>query len=526
MADRKVIVKRLSSIENFGSMNVLCSDKTGTLTEGIVRLRSCIDTAGRKSSRVFLYAYLNARYQTGFTNPADEAILSAGSPDISHYRKLDEVPYDFVRRRLSILVSAPGANALVTKGALRSVLDVCSRAVGPDGTVQDIAEIRPQIHHQYEEASRAGFRTLGVAYRDMDAETAANKSDERDMSFLGFAVFHDPPKPGVAETIGELKKLGISLKVLSGDNSLVVGKIAAQVGLSATRILSGEDLRQMSDEALRKQVNAIDVFADVEPNQKARIITALRKSGSVVGFMGDGINDASALHSADVGISVDSAVDVAKEAADIVLLEKDLHVLLEGVGEGRKTFGNTLKYVFMATSANFGNMFSMAGASMVLPFLPLLPKQILLTNLLTDLPEMTIATDCVDPEWTRRPRRWNIPFIKKFMLTFGLLFFVLNVSVEQFRTGWFIESVLSASMIVLVIRSRRPFFRSLPGRYLMAATLLVIVATLLLPLTPLADMFGFSLPDGRTMTAIGLILLLYAVSAEVAKRFFYRRVPV
>jgi len=536
MADRKVIVKRLSSIENFGSMNILCCDKTGTLTEGVVRLRSCIDAGGRESDKVFLYAYLNARYQTGFTNPIDEAIVAAGTPDISGYQKLDEVPYDFIRKRLSIFVSGMGIKTLITKGAFRSVLEVCSKALDSDGTIKSISDIRDHINQQYAETSRAGFRMLGIAYRDVASETVIRKDLEKDMIFLGFAVFHDPPKPGVDETIGELQKLGISLKVLSGDNPLVVATVAGQVGLSGSKILTGAELRQTSDEALRTQVNAIDVFADVEPNQKELIITALRKSGNVVGYMGDGINDASALHAADVGISVDSAVDVAKEAADIVLLEKDLNVLLQGVGEGRKTFANTLKYVFMATSANFGNMFSMAGASLILSFLPLLPKQILLTNLLTDFPEMTIATDSVDVESIQKPHRWDIQFIKKFMLTFGLLssifdyltfallVFVLQATVDEFRTGWFIESVLSASMIVLVIRSRKPFFTSRPGKYLLVTTVLVIVATLLLPLSPLRDIFGFVSLDNRFIIGIGLVLLLYVICAEVAKRVFYRRV--
>ena len=536
MADRKVIVKRLSSIENFGSMDILCSDKTGTLTEGIARLRSCIDTSGRDSDKIFLYAYLNARYQTGFTNPLDEAIIAAGSPDISDYQKLDEVPYDFVRKRLSILVSVMGTNILITKGAFRHVLEVCSKALDSDGTIKNISNIQDQINQQYEQGSRAGFRMLGIAYRDTSLETVIKKDNEKDMVFAGFAVFHDPPKPGVGDTIGELQKLGISLKVLSGDNPFVVATVADQVGLSGSKILTGAEIRQMSDEALRKQVHDFDVFADVEPNQKERIITALRKSGNVVGYMGDGINDASALHSADVGISVDSAVDVAKEAADIVLLEKDLNVLLQGVGEGRKTFANTLKYVFMATSANFGNMFSMAGASLILSFLPLLPKQILLTNLLTDFPEMTIATDSVDGELIQKPRRWDIQFIKKFMLTFGLLssvfdyltfallIFVLQANVDEFRTGWFIESVLSASMIVLVIRSRKPFLTSRPGRFLFVATVFVIVSTLLLPLSPLREPFGFVPLDYRFIVGIGLVLFLYVLSAEVSKRSFYRRV--
>jgi Mg2+-importing ATPase len=326
----------------------------------------------------------------------------------------------------------------------------------------------------------------------------------------------------------------VSLKVITGDNRLVAANVAGQVGLSSNRLITGADLRAMSDEALLHRVSRAQVFAEVEPNQKERIILALRKSGRVVGYMGDGINDASALHAADVGLSVDTAVDVAKEAADIVLLEKSLGVLVRGVQEGRKTFANTLKYVFMATSANFGNMFSMAGASLFLPFLPLLPTQILLTNLLTDFPEMTIATDRVDKELVDRPHRWNLQFIRKFMLvfglissvfdylTFGLLLFILKATPELFRTGWFVESVLSASAIVLVIRSRRPFFLSPPGRYLLGATLLTMAVTLLFPYSPLAGIFNFQSLPLKFLLLVGAILVIYMTSAEVAKRWFFR----
>ncbi len=355
------------------------------------------------------------------------------------------------------------------------------------------------------------------------------------MTFLGFLVLFDPPKPGIAETIGRLKDLGVSLKVITGDNALVASHVMRQVGFADPRVVAGPELRDTGDEALRTRVTGIDVFAEVDPNQKERIILALKKAGHVVGYMGDGINDASALHSADVGISVDTAVDVAKEAADIVLLEKGLHVLVEGVGEGRTTFANTLQYVFMATSANFGNMFSMAGASLFLPFLPLLPKQILLTNLMTDFPEMTIATDTVDREMVEKPRRWDIGHIRKFMttfgilssvfdyLTFGVLLLVLHASPDQFRTAWFVESVISASLIVLVIRSRKPFFRSRPGSALVAATVLVGAATLALPLTPIAGPFGFRPLPTPFLLLLGAIVALYVLAAEAAKRAFYRK---
>ena len=359
--------------------------------------------------------------------------------------------------------------------------------------------------------------------------------DEAEMTFLGFLVFFDPPKEGIAETIRNLNDLGVALKVITGDNRLVAASISKQVGLLEGRILTGPEINQASDEALLKLVQEVDVYAEVEPNQKERLILALRKAGNVVGYMGDGINDASALHAADIGLSVDSAVDVAKEAADIVLLEKDLSVLTEGVVEGRKTFSNTMKYVFMATSANFGNMFSMALLSLFLPFLPLLPTQVLLTNLLTDLPEMTIAGDSVDPELVSYPRRWSIGFIRNFMIvfglvssifdfvTFGVLLFLLHATVGQFRTGWFIESVVSASMVVLIIRTRRPFFKSRPSRSLMTVTLLVGVATFILPFTPLSEPFGFTKMPVYFLAIVVVIVAAYIVTAELAKKIFYSR---
>jgi Mg2+-importing ATPase len=535
MAGMKVIVRRLASIENFGSMNVLCSDKTGTLTEGIVRLHSALDVQGQQSAKVLLYAYLNAFYETGFINPIDEAIRTHRPFDVSEYDKLCELPYDFVRKRLSILVSQGKRRLMVTKGALENVLAVCSTAETAAGATRDIAAVRDEIDQRFAEFSRQGLRTLGVAYRDVGSDSRITKQQEVDMTFLGFLVLFDPPKPGIVDTIGHLKRLGVSLKMITGDNRLVAVHAAHEVGLSSSQLITGPELRQMSDEALLQRVSSVSLFAEVEPNQKERLILALKKAGNVVGYMGDGINDASALHAADVGISVESAVDVAKEAANIVLLEKDLEVLVQGVREGRTTFANTLKYVFMATSANFGNMFSMAGASLFLPFLPLLPKQILLTNLMTDFPEMTIATDSVDSEMVEQPRRWDIRFIRNFMLTFGLvssvfdyvtfgvLLLLLDATPDQFRTGWFLESVISASLIVLVIRTRRPCFRSRPGRYLLMATLAIVAAAFVLPYTPLRSLLGFTPMPGSFLGVLGAILVLYIVAAELAKRAFYRR---
>ena len=536
MAREKVIVKRLASIENFGSMNVLCSDKTGTLTEGVVKVQAALDAKGIDNEKVLFYAYLNSFYESGFANPIDESIRKGRSFDLSSSRKLDEVPFDFIRRRLSILVALEEKPVLITKGALLNVLSACSSAETSEGGVIPLAEARNDIEGLYLELSGRGLRTLGVAYRIMRGQTTVTKIDEKDMTFLGLLAFADPIKPGIIATVEELKKSGITFKIITGDNELVAADVTRQVGLLKSRILTGPQIRQMSDSALINQVGQTDVFAEIEPNQKERIILALQKSGNVVGYLGDGINDAPALHAADVGISVDSAVDVAKEAADIVLLEKDLDVLVRGVQNGRRTFANTLKYVFMATSANFGNMFSMAGASLFLPFLPLLPKQILLTNLLTDFPEMSIAGDRVDREMLTQPRRWNIRFIRNFMLTFGplssifdfltfgVLLLLLHAGQDEFRTGWFMESVISASIIVLVVRTRRPFIRSRPGKYLLLSTLIIAGITLVLPYLPVAVAFGFRPVPASFFPALGAILVLYILSAEMAKRIFYRRV--
>ena len=536
MAKNKVIVKRLSSIENFGSMNIICSDKTGTLTEGTVIVEAANDLDGNASEKVFLFAYLNAFYETGFSNPIDEAILNHSKPDISAYEKKDEIPYDFLRKRLSIEVSQGDTCLMVTKGALSNVLDVCSNAETKDGGIVSIASMHSQIMEHFEAFSNQGYRTLGVAYKSLPSGVLITKNDETDMTFIGFLTLFDPPKANILDTIKSLKKLGVSLKVITGDNHLVARSLSKKMGLTENKIITGAELREMSDAALLRRVGEVDVFAEIEPNQKERIIIAMRKAGNVVGYMGDGINDASALHAADVGISVDTAADVAKEAADIVLLEKDLGVLVEGVREGRMTFANTLKYVFMATSANFGNMFSMAGVSLFIPFLPLLPKQILLTNLLTDFPEMTIATDRVDDEMVDHPRRWDIKAIRRFMITFGLvssvfdymtfglLLLVLRANEAQFRTGWFLESVISASVIVLVIRSRKPFFKSRPGKYLLIATISIAIITLVLPFTPLGVVFGFAPLSITTCLLLLLIVVMYIVTAEITKTIFYRKV--
>jgi P-type Mg2+ transporter len=535
MAKKQVIVKRLPAIENFGSMNVFCTDKTGTLTEGEVKIHAALDGSGKESDRVLLYAYLNAASESGYVNPIDEAIRQHKSFDSSGYQKLDEVPYDFNRKRLSILFATENTHLMITKGALKNILEVCSTVETAPAQIVDIAGERQQLQQQAEELGNKGFRALGVAYRAID-KSSFSKADETNMTFLGYLALFDPPKAGIADTLRELEQLGITPKMITGDSQAVALSIIRQIGLPETKVLTGPQLRQLSDEALMHRVQQTNVFAEVEPNQKERIIIALKKAGNVVGYMGDGINDASALHAADVGISVESAVDVAKEAADIVLMQKDLNVLIEGVKEGRITFANTLKYVFMATSANFGNMFSMAGISLFIPFLPLLPSQILLTNLLTDFPEMTIASDRVDRELVNKPRRMDIKFIRNFMvvfgllssvfdyLTFGALLLLLHAQPEEFRTGWFMESTISASMVVLVVRTRQSIFRSKPGKYLFWATLLTIAIALIVPFTPLAQLLGFRALPLRFLLALGAIVALYVIAAESVKHVFYQQV--
>ena len=553
MAEQKVIVKRLASIENFGSMDVLCSDKTGTLTESNVVLRATPDADGNDSSRALLFATLNATLQTGYANPIDEAIRAHSQTqpvDTAAFKKISEVPYDFTRKRLSVIVEQagqdgqPGQRFVIAKGALTNILAVCAKVESAQGVVADIHPLLESIQQRYEAFSGQGLRVLGIAYRALppDADSAngktvpLNKDCESDMVFLGFLVLEAPLKPGIVEAIARLQKLGVALKIITGDNALVASSISKQAGIAAPELLTGGDMAKMSNAALIQRVRRVNIFAEIEPNQKEHIILALRKAGHVVGYMGDGINDVAALHAADVSLSVAEAVDVAKEAADIVLLEKDLGVLEKGVREGRTTFANTLKYVSMATSANFGNMFSMAGASLFLPFLPLLPTQVLLTNLITDFPEMTIAGDSVDAEMVDAPRRWNLKFIVWYMvvfglvssvfdyLTFGVLLFLLHANPAQFRTGWFVESVVTASVIVLVIRTRRPFFRSKPSPALFYTTLLAVVAVLILPYLSLGRVFGLVPLTPLFLASLAVIMLFYVAATEIAKWFFYRHI--
>jgi Mg2+-importing ATPase len=535
MAKLKVIVKRLSSIENLGSMNVLCSDKTGTITAGKVTVKEALGIDGNVSEKTMRCAWLNASLQKGFRNPIDEAICENYRGDKTTGIVQAEIPYDFIRKRLTIQLKVNDTISAITKGAFNNILEVCSFAENSKGEIVALESIKPGLLKQYEQLSENGYRTLGVAYKNTGAQNFTIK-DEAGMTFLGFLSLYDPLKKEASAAIESLRKYGIGLKLITGDNALVANSLANQVGLAGAMIITGTQMRQMSETAFMLQAQKAQIFAELEPNQKEQIILALKKAGNVVGFIGDGINDAPALHAADVGISVDTAVDVAKEAADIVLLDKDLQVLQAGILEGRKTFANTMKYIFMATSANFGNMFSMAGASLFLAFLPLLPKQILLTNLLTDLPEMAIASDRVDNTSIATPHKWDTGFIKKFMIVFGLtsslfdyitfavLIFFLHADEHLFQSGWFLESVISATLIVLVVRTRLSFFKSPPGRYLTIATLFIIAFVLGMPFTPVPSLFGFVRLPAAFYGCMALIVAGYIVSAELAKKLFYRKI--
>jgi Mg2+-importing ATPase len=450
MAGKKVIVKKLSAIQNLGEIDVLCSDKTGTLTEGIVKLKDAIDYNGKQNDKVLLYALLNAKFQTGFYNPIDEAIKAASHRDVNAYQKIDEVPYDFQRKRLSIVIKENNRQIMITKGAVNNVVAVCTKAESTGNKIEVINDsIKESIQTQYENLSGQGYRVIAICYKDVSDDPVINKDDEENMIFLGFLTLSDSPKKGIIESVNRLKETGISLKIITGDNHFVAKHLATQIQLNAEKIITGNDLENMSDNVLRMNARQVDVFAEVVPEQKERIVKALQQTGHAVGYMGDGINDATALKAADVGISIDNAVDVAKEAADLVLLDQNIDVIREGVEEGRKTFMNTMKYIYVTTSANFGNMTSMAIASLMLPFLPLLPVQILLNNFLSDLPAITIASDNVDKELVTKPRKWDIKNIRRFMIifglqssffdfiTFGILYYYFHASPQTFRTGWF-----------------------------------------------------------------------------------------
>ncbi|HTX79091.1 MAG TPA: magnesium-translocating P-type ATPase [Longilinea sp.] len=540
MAKRGVIVRRLNAIENFGSMDVLCTDKTGTLTEGVVRLDGALDPQGQASPAVLRFTYLNSHFQTGLNNPLDEAIIASAQEakvDISTEKKVDEIPYDFVRKCLSVVTAdSAGSHTLIMKGAFENVLGLCSH-VQSGGSILALNDAqRAALEQRYSDWSAQGYRVLGVATKPVTAQPGPySTKDESDLTFTGFLLFFDPPKADVAQVIKDLTALGVRLKIITGDNQKVARHVADAVGLPVEKILTGSELDDLRDEALWHTADHTTLFAEVDPNQKERIISALRKTGHVVGYMGDGINDAPALHAADVALSVDTAVDVAKDAAEFVLLRKDLDILREGIDEGRKTFANTLKYILITISGSFGNMFSMAGASLFLSFLPMLAPQILLENFMSDIPNMAIAGDAVDAELVDRPRRWNTNFIRNYMilfglvssifdfLTFGTLLFLFQATPDQFRTGWFVESLLTELVITIIIRTRHVFFRSRPGSLLLTLTVVFAVVALAIPYLPYISVFGFvPLPAPLLLAMVGLTAM-YVVAVEIAKKYFFSR---
>jgi Mg2+-importing ATPase len=547
MAKKGVIVKRLASIQNFGSMDVLCTDKTGTLTENRIKLVLHVDLNGTENEKVLLYSYLNSYYQTGLKSPLDEAILKFRNIDLKDYRKIDEIPFDFVRKRLSIVVERENQRFMITKGAPEEVAKVCSYYEVGEALADITDEMHRKIEQKYVELSAEGYRVLGVAYKRLREEKAVySASDEKEMVFLGFVAFLDPPKETAKESLELLKNAGVELKILTGDNELVTRKVCEYLGFEIKGIVTGSEIAQMHDDALARVVEEANVFCRVTPAQKDRIINALKNNGHVVGFMGDGINDAPSLRSADVGISVENAVDVAKESADIILLRSDLTVLHDGVLEGRKTFGNTMKYIMMGVSSNFGNMFSVAGASIFLPFLPMLPIQILLNNLLYDLSQSMIPTDEVDQEYIEKPKRWDISFIRRFMILLGpvssifdfLTFFImlflfipmLPPSVPQiqrehlFQTAWFLESLSTQTLVIFVIRTKKsPFYKSKPSRPLLLSSIAIITFALILPYTPLGATFQFVKPPATFFIALIAILGSYLALTEIIKSWFYKR---
>ncbi|TIT62593.1 MAG: magnesium-translocating P-type ATPase [Mesorhizobium sp.] len=536
MAANGVIVRRLDAIENLGSMDLLCTDKTGTLTEGVIHLDGWLDVDGNPSTDILLWARLNATLQTGLKNPLDEAI--AGSPGegalLAAFTKVDEIPYDFIRKRLSVVVRTKDAqNLLITKGAVQNVLETCSFARAATGLEPLDETHRAAIDEKFRRWSADGYRVLGLAIRQFESQKTFSRKDEIDLAFAGFLLFLDPPKKGVKETLAELAHRGIAVKVISGDNRYVAAHLAQAIGLRADRIMTGEELSKLTKSALFAGVQHTDLFVEIDPNQKERIVQALRSRSHVVGYLGDGINDAPALHEADIGISVDTAVDVAREAADIILLKQDLGVLVRGVDDGRKTFANTMKYISITTSANFGNMISMAVASLFLPFLPLLAKQILLNNFLSDVPSLAIASDNVDPDQLRRPRHWDIRFVRRFMISFGLvsslfdfatfvfLLFFAHATEAAFQTAWFVESLLTELAIVLIVRTHRAFWASRPSPLLAWLTLAVGIMAIMIPYLPFAAWFGFVPLPLPVLVALVAITALYLCASEVTKRWFF-----
>jgi len=555
MAGKKVIVKRLNSIQNFGAIDILCTDKTGTITQDRIILERHVDVTNRPSEDVLRYAYMNSYYQTGMRNLLDRSILSHTELEVEKTcRKVDEIPFDFARKRMSVIIDYEGDHVMICKGAVEDIYKICDRYQVDDEINPLIDIIKNDLLEEYEQLSRNGYRVLAIAYKDFPkTKSTFAVADESGMILLGYLAFFDPPKDSAAQAIGELEKRGVQAKILTGDNALVTRKVCADVGLAAEEVITGDKLVNLDEKTFGDMAEKHRVFARLSPTQKEAIIRVLQKRGHVVGFMGDGINDAPALKAADVGISVDTAVDVAKESADIVLLEKNLLVLEDGIMEGRRVFGNIIKYIRMGASSNFGNMFSVVGASYFLPFLPMAPIQVLLNNLLYDFSQVGIPMDNVDEDYLVSPRKWNLKSIKKFMLFIGpissifdyatfflMLFFFrcINFSnpsfagmkgyYEQlFHTGWFVESLLTQTIIIYIIRTKRiPFFQSTPSAPMVLTTAAVMLTGIWLPYSPFAGKLGFVPLPGAYWGWIALFILLYACITHKVKTWFFNKYGV
>ena len=538
MANKKVIVKHLSSIESFGSMDILCTDKTGTLTQNHITLIKYVDYIGKDSAKVLELGRVSSYFHTGVENPMDSAINEYQAGDISSYKKIDEIPYDFERRCSSMVVKNNNKKFLITKGAPEAIINICSQYELGGKVTKDHAK-KNLITKKFQNLSQDGFRVLGLCYKEIfetDEKKSYSKSEEVNMTFIGFLAFLDPAKATVEKTLNELEDLGVEIKILTGDNELLTAKICHEIGLNIKGIITGEEMEKMSDLALSRKIASINIFARIDPVQKERIILLLKKSGKTIGFLGDGINDAPALRAADVGVSVNNAVDIAKETADIILLEKNLETLKDGVIEGRKTFHNTLKYILMGLSSNFGNMFSMMGAFIFLPFLPMLPAQVLFNNFIYDASQFSLPTDNVDKAELLKPAHWNLDFIKKYMIVFGfasslfdfltffLLYYVYHLSEHQFQTGWFIESIATQILVIYIIRTKKiPFFKSRPSKPLLITTLTAVIIAWIVPFTILGELMGFERLPFYIMAIILGYVVVYLGLVEFVKKLFYQQ---
>jgi P-type Mg2+ transporter len=537
MSKKEVIVKRLNSIQNFGAMDVLCTDKTGTLTLDKIVLEKYCDVVRNEDKGVLELAYLNSSYQTGLKNILDRAVLKYEKLIVNQYRKIDEVPFDFGRKIMSVVVELDAKQRIISKGAPEEIFKRCSK-YELEGEIFDMEQlILTDLKTEFDYLSSEGFRVLAVAYKDFEnKKDVYSKDDETDLILKGYIAFLDPPKPTSKKAIEVLKKLGIQFKVLTGDNELVTRKICGDVGLDVKGLVTGDQVEKASEAELKMLAESASVFARLSPIQKEKIINALRKNNHIVGYLGDGINDAPSLKAADVGISVNNAVDIAKESADIILLKKSLMVLEDGVIEGRKTFGNILKYVKMGASSNFGNMISMTGASIFLPFLPMLPIQILLNNFLYDVSQIAIPSDEVDKEYVLKERPWNIGYIRKFIMvlgpvsslfdfiTFGVLLWVFHAPQGLFNTGWFLESLCTQTLVIHVIRTGKiPFIESKPSQFLVFMSVYIVTIGLLLPLTVFGKYFKFVIPPPLFFLALAIIVTAYLFTVQLVKSWFIKK---